>query len=167
MRRRAKWRAEMDLFPFLDGLSCAMGVLMMIAISLICGRVSNVPEQWRVPGEMTSEPRLVIWDGSRVIVDSPAGQTSVPWSEAREAAGHNSSAFGQLLDEVTNGPGGLYVLVAVRPSGFANYRDLAELIDSRGIELGHWPVQQEKQVSLHHEEAEADAPLAQAQSPGS
>jgi len=166
MRRRAKWRAEVDLFPFLDGLSCALGVLMMIAISLICGRVTNVPEEW-LPGPMESEPVLVIWDGSQVIVDSQAGQTSVPWSEAREGDGHNGSAFGQILDEVASSSGGLYILVAVRPSGFANYRDLAELIDGRGIELGHWPVQQDKQVSLHHGEAEADASPAQAQPPGS
>ncbi|MEA3400530.1 MAG: hypothetical protein U9R79_04725 [Armatimonadota bacterium] len=155
MRRRPKWRAEMDLFPFLDGLSCALGVLMMIAISLICGRMTNVPEQWQIAGEMRSEARLVVWDGSQVVIDSQEGQTPVPWSAAKELEGDNDTAFGELLDTVEQSDGQLYILVAIRPSGFANYRELAELINAHNIDLGHWPVAQDKHVSLRYEEAEA------------
>jgi len=149
MRRRAKWRAEMDLFPFLSVLSCALGSLMMIAVALIGGRIVNVPERWMVSGEMECQPRLVVWDGTRVLVDNPGGYAIVPWSAAQVHSGRNDTAFGQLLDEVSGKKNELYILIAVRPSGFANFSEFIEPITSRGIRIGHWPVAQEKMVSLY------------------
>lgn len=146
MRRRYKWRAEVDLFPFLSVLTCTLGILMTVTITLISGRIINVPEVWLNPGQMTHEPRLVIWDGTNVVVDQPEGQIVAPWSAVKE---NQENAFGKLLAEIRAQPDKLYLLIAVRPTGFTNFYDFFKFVEEFHINIGYWPIAQEKVVTLY------------------
>ncbi len=149
LRRKARWRAEVDLFPFLTILACTLGVLLMVAVTLICGRVANVPEHWAMSGESKLEPQLILWEGTRVLIDSPQGPIAVPWSAASANGGINDTAFGKLFQNAIANRTSRYILIAVRPSGFESFYAVATMIREKGVRVGYWPIPQEKVVSLH------------------
>ena len=153
---RAKRRARMSLFPFLNILVCVLGALILILLasaSLSLGPGKNVRIRIkRADAHTDLRPTYLEWDGSSVTLHPE--RTRVVADKALENDGENDSAFGKLLDRIEAEQGSRYIIVAVRPSGFHDFAVLREAIIRRKIRIGYEPIDQRWDLSVGADSAE-------------
>ncbi|MBN1652290.1 MAG: hypothetical protein JXA30_00785 [Deltaproteobacteria bacterium] len=89
-------------------------------------------------------PHVVIWDGDTVMTLPEKGVTT--WEQAIENEGNNSSAFGEFLKYLERRQSTDYVMFAVRPSGFARFYYLKNMVTKRKIDIGYEPFSQESEL---------------------
>ena len=113
------------------------------------------------------EPILVEWDGQAVVVHWPERREVLAWSPVWhvEAGGRwyavewhgdrgllrtppRDRPVDRLLDRFAAVAATQYPVLAVRPSGFTSFEDLASEFRARGIPIGYRPIGQQKSVDL-------------------
>lgn len=146
-RRRKTTGPGFDLFPFLSILACILGCLLLIVMAMVALSVGPLAtEKWGFEGTSQKTPVVVEWDGAAVTIHP--GKVRVPAGSALANKGRNDSAFGRLLEEVALDKERRYIYVAVRPSGFGNFKQLAKLIRDRGLDIGYEPLDQRRPIEV-------------------
>jgi hypothetical protein len=144
-----------DLLPFVAILMGLLGTLLLVTLGLAALRLSSgqVPEVWCIEGGAKTRrmtPVLVEWDGTQAVVHEGDARITVPWQvPAGPAAGTAMSAAPQrLLNIFTERKGTHYALFAVRPAGFATFRQMAQRLRANNIAIGYEPLPAGRAIRL-------------------
>jgi len=152
-----------SLFPMFNILICTLGVLIFIlaalaTLALGVGRtvLLNVGEGASKLNVTTAvhlkNPHFIEWDGSSLITHP--GKDVVRFEEDIRSIDTfdqtyeymdqaiSGTALEGLLRDVSESNGRDYVVLLVRPSGFASLYEVRGYIESRDIALGYEPIMQ-------------------------
>lgn len=148
--RRNDAGLTLDLSPFLGVLVCLLGSLLLILSSIVVLTL-GADKTYAISPDLLrmvtgKNPHVVVWDGMTVQILPE--EVSVPWDKARVNDGRNDTAFGKLLGKIEGNKKKDYLLVAVRPSGFHNFREIHGLIGRRKFEIGYEPLPQKGRLVL-------------------
>lgn len=146
-----------DLLPFINILMCTLGCLLLIALSMASLSLSSAGETWNPTngnGGTDKQAVLLVWDGRTIVAQINQDTLCVIWPTDNgtdaSACPRNTKpgTFDQVLDYLRLNTGDHYALIAVRPSGFANFVRLRMTLTSARIDIGYEPIDQNKQVRL-------------------
>jgi hypothetical protein len=152
-----------DLLPFISILMCVLGCLLLVTISMSAISMgAGATEAWTTHGlgaagktAPAKEPILVDWDGKIARFQLEDRELTGEWS-AENPDGNR--VFQGALRIATSKKASSYLLVAVRPSGFATLVPLLDVLRTTGLDVGYEPVEQGRAVSLRSaKKAEAPA----------
>lgn len=146
-----------DLLPFISILMCVLGCLLLVTISMSAISMGvGAAEVWSPQGlgsrgtvdpakESGKIPVLVEWDGK--VATFQFGKRRIPgeWTAANSSG---DATFQGALRFAAVNKDSTYLLVAVRPSGFATLAPLLDVLRASGLEVGYEPVEQARPVSL-------------------
>jgi hypothetical protein len=132
-------RRQAELFPFLAVLACMIGTLILIIIvvtSGVLGSKRSITLIARDDGgrNTTLQPHYVEVRGDGVLLHP--GMEFV----AADDVDRGDTALRLLLRQVQAHRDTEYVIVAVRPDGFALFDDVRDEVEGRGIQIGYEPV---------------------------
>ncbi len=165
---RSAEQDHFDLLPFIAIMMCLLGTLLLVTMSMAAINVgAGAGEGW-VPAQDAGAktPVLIEWDGRYALWHSDRGTQSIeedftqyvntasgwirilPIGTAMKVSGPRPSPFDPLIDYLDAHRKTHYALIAVRPSGFHNFRRFASRFENRQIDLGSEPVDQGKPVHL-------------------
>jgi hypothetical protein len=142
-----------DLLPFISIMMCTLGCLLLIALSMASLSLGSAGEEWTTnTKDSDKQPILLIWDGTLLTADLGKDRLCVAWQPSEPTPtcppGYRLATRADVLRYFADRRRTHYALVAVRPSGFANFDTLQQdLLDNR-IETGSEPIAQTKQVRL-------------------
>jgi hypothetical protein len=148
-----------DLLPFINILMCTLGCLLLIALSMASLSLGSAPEDWRVVPDSDSAsqhkvPILLTWDGKMIVAQLASDGLCMSWppnlamDQGSCPPGTKLSDFEALSTYLGSRKSTHYALIAVRPSGFENFRELTKALTAQGISIGYEPISQAKQVRL-------------------
>jgi hypothetical protein len=153
MRRRDGTSDHFDLLPFIAILMCVLGCLLLVTISVAAitmGFGSN--EVWipapSDPGETSKIPILCEWDGKTAIFHMGRVTTSTTWVPPDDSSADPNPEFSKVTDDIKSENSTHYILIAVRPSGFANFDDFAAEFRRKDIAIGYEPIGQGRPLEL-------------------
>lgn len=142
-----------DLLPFIAIMMCLLGTLLLVTMSLAAINVgAGAGEGWvpqSAPG--AKAPVLIEWDGRYAAWHNETGIEKLEVDFLRVAPHglrSGTGALDPLLNYLEAHGKDHYALFAVRPDGFANFRQLAALFETRQIEIGSEPLEAGKPVKL-------------------
>lgn len=173
-----------DLLPLIAILMCVLGVLLLVTISMatistgVGAAEGWIPESHQGQGSRKT-PVLVEWDGDvatfhldgqrqEVPVRFPkvvmirVGDRVLPVFEKTTSDDAANAQFKRVVDALAERKTTHYALVAVRPSGFSEFRRLLQHFRDRRIDVGYEPVATGKVVRLVKEAAHEDRSSAPA-----
>jgi hypothetical protein len=145
-----------DLLPFISILMCVLGCLLLVTISMSAISLGvGAAEAWTPVGiaaggtgdparPSAKEPIVVEWDGKAATFQLQK-RIVVPWKAANPTG---IPAFQAALRIAAAKRDSSYLLVAVRPSGFATLAPLLDELRGSGLEVGYEPVEQARSVTL-------------------
>lgn len=138
-RRARRSGLAAELFPFLSVLACMIGTLVLVIIAVATGVLGSRRSIVLVARDshgrnLTLQPRYVEVRGDGVVLHP--GQQFVPAEDVLRSG----TPLRRLLEEVRQNRTREYVIVAVRPDGFALFDDVRTQVENRGIEIGYEPV---------------------------
>lgn len=142
MRRRAHFhKIEMELFPFLSILACTIGTLILLIIVISTQTLSSSPEvtiiaKTEIGKNRSKKPRYLECRKDGVIIYP--NQEFVPINKLNNV----DSKLLQLISEVKENNEREYVIVAIRPQGIEVFKQVRNLIESQGIDLGYEPIEE-------------------------
>ncbi|MGK7873622.1 MAG: hypothetical protein AB4426_10030 [Xenococcaceae cyanobacterium] len=132
---------QIELFPFLSILACTIGTLILLIITITVQTFSNQREVTIVAknekGEnQTKTPRYIECRQDGVIIYP--SQEFVP----KQDIDRRGSALTRLLSEVRTRREQEYLIVAIRPDGIQVFKQVRNLIEDQGIDIGYEPIDQ-------------------------
>jgi hypothetical protein len=138
-RRSRGGRLQAELFPFLAVLACMIGTLILIIIVVTTGVLGSRRSITLVARDddgrsVTLKPHYVEVRGDGVLIHP--GMEFVP----AEQVDGGDTALRRLLRQVEERRATEYVIVAVRPDGFALFDEVRDEVEGRGIQIGYEPV---------------------------
>ncbi len=142
MRRRSHFhKIEMELFPFLSILACTIGTLILMIIVVSTQTLSSSPEITIVAKtesgkNRSKKPRYIECREDGVIIYPT--QEFVP----KNKLDNSDSKLFELISEVQQKSNQEYVIVAVRPRGIEVFKQVRNLIESQGIDIGYEPIEE-------------------------
>ena len=142
MRRRSHFhKIEMELFPFLSILACTIGTLILMIIVISTQTLSSSPEvtiiaKTEIGSNRSKKPRYIECREDGVIIYPT--QEFVPTNKLD----NSDSKLLQLISEVKQKNNQEYVIVAVPPSGIEVFKQVRNLIESQGIDIGYEPIEE-------------------------
>jgi len=160
-----------DLLPFISILMCVLDCLLLVTISMSAISMgAGATEAWSTHGlgvagktVPSKEPILVDWDGKVATFQLPTRDLRGEWSAEKP---EGTPAFQGALKNVEARKASSYLLVAVRPSGFATLLPLLDVLRTTGLDVGYEPVEQGRAVALRAEKkAKPKAPSSDTKSP--
>ena len=160
-----------DLLPFISILMCVLGCLLLVTISMSAISMgAGATEAWSthglgVAGKATApkDPILVDWDGKVATFQLPMRDLRAEWSAEKP---EGTPAFQSALKNVEARKASSFLLVAVRPSGFATLLPLLDVLRTTGVDVGYEPVEQGRAVALRAvKKAKPKAPPSESTSP--
>jgi hypothetical protein len=130
---------QVELFPFLSVLACVIGTLVLLVIlvtSSVLGdkRAITLVAKDAAGQNVTLAPRYVEVTGDGIILH-PGGEFV-----AASAISRAGTPLRRLLEEVRQNRRSEYIIVAVRPEGFALFDRVRNQVEGRGIEIGYEPI---------------------------
>lgn len=141
MARRSGAGASLmpELFPFLAVLACVIGTLILLVILVTSGllgarRSITLVAQTSTGQNVTLRPHYVEVTGDGVVL-YPGGER-VPAARL----GQRDTPLDRLLRQVARDRDREYVIVALRPSGYAHFSRVREQVEGRGIKIGYEPI---------------------------
>jgi hypothetical protein len=163
-----------DLLPFIAILLCALGCLLLVTISVAAislGIGSN--EVWiPVGGGAASKTKktalLCEWDGSTATFHENRARLSLTWKPPKtqeitlggqtfvipdEHQSDPNPELNRKIEAIKARKDSLYVLFAVRPSGFATFNRFSSEFRRADITIGYEPLGQSRPLELR-----ADSP---------
>ena len=144
MRRKyiSNKQIPINLFSFLDILGGTIGILtLMIAIFMIQMSINNeIVNITPVPGSLEEKKNLsyIICDGN--------GQVLIHHNQITNQTDINSDLIDNLLNEMQDRE--KHLIIAVRPNGFEDFRNLRDRIESLNISAGYQPIAQDWEVKF-------------------
>jgi hypothetical protein len=175
-RRYAESNADhFDLLPFIAILMCLLGCLLLVTLSIAALSLgAGVGEGWIPTSDSTrpdKTPILIEWDGKTATIHRQGRKLQVKWEPALGRIDLSGSVdlsklsellsqrkpveldpqLKTVLEELATQRDTHYALFAVRPSGFENFEEFADLFRDRQINVGYEPLKQEKTVRLLQE----------------
>lgn len=162
-RLAASGKDHFDLLPFIAILMCVLGCLLLVTMSISALSIGpEASEGWIPEGSdrpSAKIPILVEWDGKAVIVHRDGIKQELSWLPSasllppdengiRIPSDSPRAAFDAFIAEMTLLKETHYALIAVRPSGFADFNKLAYEFRRKNITLGFEPIEQSKPVRL-------------------
>ena len=144
MRRKyiSNKQIPINLFSFLDILGGTIGILtLMIAIFMIQMSINNeIVNITPVPGSLEEKKNLsyIICDGN--------GQVLIHHNQITNKSDINSNLIDNLLAEMKDKEN--QVIIAVRPNGFEDFRNLRDRIESLNISAGYQPIDQDWEIQF-------------------
>jgi len=144
MRRKyiSNKQIPINLFSFLDILGGTIGILtLMIAIFMIQMSINNeIVNITPVPGSLEDKKNLsyIICDGN--------GQVLIHHNQITNQTDINSDLIDNLLNEMQDRE--KHLIIAVRPNGFEDFRNLRDRIESLNISAGYQPIAQDWEVKF-------------------
>lgn len=152
---RVQQSEHFDLLPFINILMCTLGCLLLVALSMASLSLGSAPEEWRPEtGGGGKIPVLLIWDGETLLWKSGKRdiclgiQTNGSFVPPACPAGSMSRDLNELRTYFQAQRDTHYALIAIRPSGFANFSDVKKLFADQQVAIGYEPIAQNKQVRL-------------------
>ncbi len=142
MRRRSRIsKIETELFPFLSVLACTIGTLILLIIVVSTETLSDNPEVTIIAESedgrnQKKQPRYIECKEDGVVIYP--SEIFVPLTELNEP----DSALSKLITEVKEKQDKEYVIVAIRPSGIDVFRQVRDLIETEGIDIGYEPIEE-------------------------
>ena len=152
-----------DLLPFISILMCVLGCLLLVTISMSAISLgAGATEAWSTHGIGAAgktlspkDPILVEWDGKIAIFQLGNREVRGEWAAEKP---DGAPAFQAALKSAIARKASSYLLVAVRPSGFATLLPLLDVLRTTGLDVGYEPVEQGRAVALRR----ADKPKPKA-----
>lgn len=149
-------RDHFDLLPFIAVMLCTFGCLLFVTMGVAAftlgpaGGEIWVPSKtnMNVPGSVKKQPLLIEWDGQTAVIHDPLGKRSVQW----QPDGPLPNELASVVDMLSTHASTEYALFAVRPSGFANFNQLAQIFRDRSITVGYEPIEQPRPVQMEGED---------------
>ena len=144
MRRKYISNKEIpiNLFSFLDILGGTIGILtLMIAIFMIQMSINNeIVNITPVPGSLEEKKNLsyIICDGN--------GQVLIHHNQITNKSDINSNLIDNLLAEMKDKEN--HLIIAVRPNGFEDFRNLRDRIENLNISAGYQPIDQDWEIKF-------------------
>lgn len=134
---RTRKSVEIDLFPFLSILACTIGTLILLIVVITSEIVGNQKQVTIVAKNdnglnATKQPRYIECRSDGIVIH-PEGTLVASSSLENEF-----SPLGTLLQKIDRNKE--YLIVAVRPDGIDVFKQVRELIEDRGIDIGYEPL---------------------------
>ena len=157
MRSNSGYDDHFNLFPFIAIMLCVLGVLLLVtlsmsAISMGLGSAEIWTQTIKKDGAPSKQPVLFEWDGKTPIVHRDNRRISISWTiPPRKEVQMESDPNAELKKEIqriAEQCDTQYALIAVRPSGFANFDEFRREFDSKKVDIGFLPIGQDKPVKL-------------------
>jgi hypothetical protein len=128
-----------ELFPFLAVLACVIGTLVLLVILVTSGvlgskRSITIVAQTSAGSNVRLKPHYVEVNAAGVVLYP--GQQFVPASSLER----HDTPLAELLAGVARRRDREYVIVALRPDGFANFSRVRAQVENRGIQIGYEPI---------------------------
>ena len=153
--RRRVQEAPVSLFPMFNVLVATLGVLVFIQITVVVmslgiGKsIIFVPKFGNGP-KPERNPVYIEWTGQSLIL-YPAQTTFrigqdiskiETWDETYKYLDKllGGTELEQLFNEVRRKDSSTYLIIVIRPSGFANFFDLRGYFEARNIPIGYEPI---------------------------
>lgn len=141
-RARRKPADPLDLFPFLSILACTIGTLILMIIVMTMQsmggeqKVSIIAKQEKgEEGGLNSQKLPRYWECSEKGVILYPQKTLVPLKDFKQ-----SPVLQAALGDISQKRDKEYLIIAVRPGGIEAFRELRNLVESRGIDIGYEPL---------------------------
>ena len=156
--RRTAAGVEVLLFPFFDLMVCTLGVLTLLAGSIVSlslettGITITNANIEAIRGETQKEPLYIEWTGHGLIVYPSLIQIPIAISPSSDPGFDiarieqdlqlqiRQSAFASALQCLRQNQQSRYLVVLVRPSGFNTFLAFRDIIIQSGIDIGYEPV---------------------------
>ena len=144
MRRKYISNKEIPitLFSFLDILGGTIGILtLMIAIFMIQMSINNeVVNITPVPGTLEDKKYL------SYIICNGNGQVVINHNQITNQTNINSKLIDDLLIELEDRE--KHLIIAVRPDGFEDFRNLRDRIETLNISVGYQPIDKDWEIKF-------------------
>ena len=150
-----------SLFPMFNILACTLGVMIFIlatvaTVNLGADKAVEVLVDAGIAlGTQRQTPTWVEWDGSELVLHPSMSRVrfdrdlrEIPtWDEtyAYMSATLGGTRLGAAVAEVGLDNENQYIVVLVRPSGFASFLELRTYLEFLGIDVGYEPIEQQWQ----------------------
>ena len=150
---------------------CVLGCLLLVTISMSAISIgAGAKEAWSTHGLGTGgkatppkDPILVDWDGKVATFQLGKRDVRGEWSPEKP---EGNAAFQGAMKSAVGRKTSSFLLVAVRPSGFATLLPLLDVLRSTGLDVGYEPVEQGRAVALRApDKAKPKAPSSESTSP--
>jgi hypothetical protein len=140
-------RVQAELFPFLSVLACMIGCLVLLIIILsssVLGSTRSITLVARdaAGNNLDLTPEILEVTAKGVLIHS-TGEFVPSGSIARA-----NTPLRRLLVRVAANRKAEYIIVAVRPDGYALFDRVRRQVEGRGIEIGYEPIDEEWRVRI-------------------
>lgn len=143
--RPTKSTTEVELFPFLSVLFCTIGTLILVIVLLVAQAAGSNKKVTIVSKSSlvaeNKQPRYIEAQEDGVIIHPQKEFVAV---EDLEVWG---SPLNELLAEI-KASNDEYLIVAIRPDGVEVFRQLRNIIEREGIQLGYEPINSDWQLQI-------------------
>jgi hypothetical protein len=155
---------HVNLFPMFNLLLCTLGVLIFILItvtiiSMGAGKTIAITPAGLVGGAGQDKKAVYLeWTGTDIVAHPSRDATRLgrdlraieTWRETFEYldSALEGTTADRLIENVAGSSGKQYIIVLVRPSGFQSFIGLRGYIESKGIEIGYEPIEQDWTVRM-------------------
>lgn len=130
---------QAELFPFLSVLACMIGSLVLIIIIVTSSALGSQRSITLVARDEKGNnlelvPRILEVRADGVLLHGTNEFVAVA------QVGRPGTALRRLLTEVAARSQAEYVILAVRPDGYATFEKVREQVEDRGIQIGYEPI---------------------------
>ncbi len=137
---------EIELFPFLSVLFCTIGTLVLIIILLVVqasagNKKVNIIAKNNSSINQNKIPRYIECRSDGVIIHPTKEFISI------DDINQSNSVFDKFLSEI-KAQKTEYLIVAIRPDGVEIFKEVRELIESEGIDIGYEPIDQDWELKI-------------------
>jgi len=155
---------KISLFPMIDFLVCTLGILIFILttitiISLGIGKsITIIPEVNFKSNTIHKTPTYFEWNGYELILHPIKYKISFGiniqnietyWKTyAYIDKKIKSTPFEAELNRILANIKRRYIIVLIRPSGFNNFIKIRGYIESKGIDIGYEPIEQDVRLRV-------------------
>ncbi|ACY13729.1 hypothetical protein [Haliangium ochraceum] len=146
---------HVNLFPMFNLLLCTLGVLVFILITITIismgtGKRTAITPMPSAAGREDKEALYLEWTGLDIVAhpsrDALRLQRDVramrTWRETFEYfdGALAGTTAGRLIADAADNASSRYIVVLIRPSGFESFINLRGYIESKGIDIGYEPI---------------------------
>ncbi|MFM1841771.1 MAG: hypothetical protein RLZZ490_504 [Cyanobacteriota bacterium] len=147
--RRKSAEITLDLFPFLSILACTIGTLILLIIVMTMQSMDEQQEVTIIAKQekgQNSQKSPRYWEAAENGVILYPQKTLVPFNDLK-----TSPVLKAALDQLSQNRDQEYLIIAVRPGGIETFRDLRNLVESLGIDIGYEPLDEGWQLKFETE----------------
>ncbi len=155
--------AHFDMLPYIAVMMIVLATLLFITMVMAAVNIGiGAAEGWiptKTPGEESKTPVLAEWDGQQLVIHKKSGYLTLnlgsnfeDWFDLSSLYSMDLQVMDKELDaflrEMQANRENSYVLIAVRPSGFDSFRQIAFVFQNKDIDIGYEPIEQGKRIKL-------------------